>query len=154
MANAEVVVVGQDELALVADLHNQVFRPPRTAEQLRRRFLGRYNPMILVAQLDGRPVGFATGFELKPTVFFSWLMGVVPEARRMGVASQIVDAMFSWAREHDYRYVRMECHNSARPILHMAIKQGFNIVGIRWDGDHADNLVIFEAALADLPESE
>lgn len=152
MANAEVVVVGLDELPLITGLHNQMFRPPRTAEELRRRFLGRYNSMILLAQMDGKPVGYAMGFELKPTVFFAWLMGVIPDCRRLGVASQLTEAMFGWAREHDYRYVRMECHNSARPIIHMCVKLGFNIVGVRWDLDRQDNLIIFEAALADLPE--
>jgi hypothetical protein len=43
----------------------------------------------------------------------------------------------------------MECHNAHRPILHMAIKTGFNIVGVRWDPDRAENLIIFEKQLID-----
>jgi len=33
-------------------------------------------------------------------------------------------------------------------VLHMAIKTGFNVVGVRWDPDRQDNLIIFEKALA------
>lgn len=147
MANAEIVVVGPGELPLITDLYNQMFQPARTEESFRRRFAGRYNSLMLVANLETRPVGFATGFELKPTVYFSWLIGVLPEARRMSVASQLMEAQCDWARERHYQYVRMECHNAHRPILHMAIKLEFNIVGIRWDQDRLDNLVIFERAL-------
>jgi GNAT superfamily N-acetyltransferase len=147
MANAEITVVGTAELPLITDLHNQIFRPTRTVESIRRRLLGRYNPMLLVANIEGRAVGFATGFELKPTVFFAWLTGVLPDYRRSGVASQLTEAMFGWARERGYESVRMECFNRHRPILHMAIKLGFNIVGIRWDPGASDNLIIFEAPL-------
>jgi hypothetical protein len=41
----------------------------------------------------------------------------------------------------------MECHNSHRAILHMAIEMNFNIVGVRWDPDRGDNLIIFEKSL-------
>jgi GNAT superfamily N-acetyltransferase len=147
MANAEVVVVGPGELPLIADLYNEIFRPAHDVEFFRRRFLGRYNPLILVANLDRRPVGFSTGFELKPTVFFSWLTGVHSDVRRQGIATQLHEAQFAWAAEHGYEHIRMECHNGHRGILHMAIKTGFNVVGVRWDPDRSENLIIFEKSL-------
>lgn len=149
MSDAEVVIVGPGELPLITDLYNEMFRPPRTLEFFRRRLLGRYNPLLLVANLDGRPVAFSTGFELKPTVFFGWLLGVHPDVRRSGIAAQIHEAQCAWAAEHGYRYLRMECHNSHRAILHMAIAMDFNIVGVRWDPDRHDNLIIFEKLLGD-----
>jgi len=149
MADAEVVAVGPGELPLIADLYNEMFRPPKELEFFRRRLVGRYNPLILVAHVDKQPVGFAMGFELKPSVFFSWLTGVLPDFRRAGIASQLHEAQAAWASDHDYHYIRMECHNSVRPILHMGIAMGFDIVGIRWDPDRADNLIIFEKSLTD-----
>jgi hypothetical protein len=41
----------------------------------------------------------------------------------------------------------MECNNTHRPILMMCIKMRFDIVGIRWDPDRAQNLVIMEKLL-------
>ncbi|HWL94095.1 MAG TPA: GNAT family N-acetyltransferase [Phycisphaerae bacterium] len=149
MANSEVVIVGPGELPLIADLYNEIFRPPRNVEFFRRRLLGRYNPLLLLANLDGRPVGFSTGFELKPTVFFGWLLGVQSEVRREGIAAQLHEAQSAWAAEHGYESIRMECHNAHRAILHMAIEMNFNIVGMRWDSDRQDNLIIFEKQLTD-----
>src|SRR5262245_29527853 len=97
MANAKIDIVGVDDLPLVAELYGQIFRPPKDIAFFRRRFLGRYNPLILIASLEGQPVGFFTGFELKPTAFFSWLFGVLPDFRRSGIASQLMEAAQAWA---------------------------------------------------------
>ncbi len=148
MATAKVEIVGSNEIPLIAELYGQVFRPPRDAEFFHRRFQGRHNPLMLVASIDERPVGFFLGFELKPNVFFAWLYGVLPDYRRTGVASQLMDAMHAWAADRGYHSVRFECQNQHRPMLHLAIAQGYDVVGIRWDPDRSANLVIFEKALS------
>jgi GNAT superfamily N-acetyltransferase len=148
MATAKVDIISPKDIPLVAELYNQIYRPTRDAEFFRRRFLGRYNSLLLVASLDQRPVGFFTGFELKPSVYFAWLYGVLPDFRRHGVASQLMEAAHSWAAEHGYNSIRFECQNQHRPMLHLAIEQGYDIAGIRWDPDLGTNLVIFEKVLS------
>jgi GNAT superfamily N-acetyltransferase len=147
MANVRVDVVGPEEIPLVATLYSQIFRPARDAAFFRRRFLGRHNVLLLVAMREQDPVGFFAGFELKPSMFFAWLYGVVPDQRREGIASQLVDAVHGWAVEQGYETMRFECHNQHRPMLHLAIARDYDIVGIRWDGDRGENLVIFEKSL-------
>lgn len=147
MATAKIDVVGPEEIPLVSNLYNQVYRPSRDAEFFRRRFLGRYNTLMLVASLDDHPVGFFAGFELKPGVFFSWLYGVLPDYRRNGIATQLMDAVQAWVLQHGYESIRFECHNQHRPMLHLAIAQAYDVVGIRWDPDRGNNLVIFEKVL-------
>ena len=116
-------------------------------ESFKRHFRGRFNTLQLLARLQDRPVGFFLGFELKPTVYFAWFYGVLPDFRRQGVASQLMDAVHAWAKQNEYESIRFECHNQHRPMLHLAIALGYDIVGIRWDPDRGDNLVIFEKAL-------
>jgi GNAT superfamily N-acetyltransferase len=147
MADAIIDMVGPEEMPLIAELYNQIFRPPRDVEAFHRRYRGRYNVLQLLARVDGKPVGLFLGFELKPTVYFAWFYGVLPECRRQGIASQLMDAVHSWAVQNEYEAIRMECHNQHRPVLHLAIALGYDIVGIRWDPDRGDNLVIFEKAL-------
>ena len=147
MADAIIDLVGEEDLPTISYLYNQIFRPHRDVESFRRRFQGRYNVLMLLARIQDRPVGFFLGFELKPTVYFGWFYGVIPEYRRQGIASQLMDAVHAWARQNDYESVRFECHNQHRPMLHLAIALGYDIVGIRWDPDRGDNLVIFEKML-------
>ena len=89
MADALIDIVGPEELPLVVELYNQIFRPGRNVESFQRRYLGRHNILQLVAQVDNRPVGFFLGFELKPRVFFAWFYGVLPAYRRQGIASVV-----------------------------------------------------------------
>src|SRR6516165_9196445 len=102
MADAIIERVGPEELAEIAQLYNQIFRPSRDLESFQRRFRGRYNILRLLARIGDRPVGFFIGFELKPAVFFAWFYGVLPEFRRQGIASQLMDAVHAWARQNDY----------------------------------------------------
>ena len=147
MADVVIDMVGPEELPLIVQMYNQIFRPGRDLASFERRFRSRYNTLRLVAHLNQRPVGFFLGFELKPTVYFTWFYGVLPEFRRQGIASQLMDAVHDWARQNDYESVRMECHNQHRPMLHLAITSEYDIVGMRWDPDRGDNLVLFEKAL-------
>lgn len=147
MADAVIDVVGVDELPLIVDLYNRIFRPAKTEEALRRRYLGRYNVLQLVARIKDQPVGFFLGFELKPDTFFAWFYGVLGEHRRSGVGSQLMEAAQSWAAAHEYETIRLECHNQHRPMLHLAIDLGYDIVGMRWDADRGENLVVFEKNL-------
>lgn len=149
MADAIVEVVGPEDLPVVASLYNRIFRPPRDVESFRRRFRGRYNVLQIIARIGSEPVSFFIGFELKPTVFFCWFYGVLPEYRRQGIASQMMEAVHAWAKENGYESIRFECHNQHRPMLILAIALGYDIVGMRWDPDRGDNLVIFEKVLHD-----
>ena len=147
MANVQVVPVGMGELELITRLYNEVFSPRHDQEFFRRRFQGRYNISMLVGILEERHVGFAVGFELMPTTYFSWLCGVLPDFRRQGIATQLIQAQQAWAIEHKYEMIRFECLNQHRAMLHVAITEGYDHVGIRWDIATANNVVIFEKDL-------
>lgn len=147
MADAIIDVVGVEELPLIVDLYNQIFRPTKTVDSFHRRYLGRYNVLQLVARVKERPVGFFLGFELKPDTFFAWFYGVLADFRRAGIGSQLMEAAQSWAQQHEYESIRLECHNQHRPMLHLAIDLGYDIVGMRWDADRGENLVLFEKNL-------
>ena len=148
MADAVIDIVGPEDLPVIVKLYNQIFRPMRAEESLQRRYLGRYNVLQMVARIEDQPVGFFLGFELKPGVFFAWFYGVVPECRRQGIASQLMEAVHEWARTNEYESIRFECHNQHRPMLHLAIALGYDIVGIRWDPDRGANLVLFQKMLS------
>ena len=135
MADAIIDVVGVDELPLIVDMYNQIFRPTKTIESFRRRYLGRYNVLQLVARVKEKPAGFFLGFELKPDTFFAWFYGVLPDARRMGIGSQLMEAAQGWATQHDYETIRLECHNTHRPMMHLAIELAAFQLSSDWHWD-------------------
>lgn len=149
MENVVIDRVDPTDVDLMAHLFNQMFRPERDADSFRRRLAHRGKPLFLVARVESEAVGFYIGMELKPTVHFAWLCGVLPDARRSGVATRLMHAAIDWAKAEGYQHIRFECSNNQRPMLHFGVSSEFNIAGIRWDGDRNENLVIFERTLLD-----
>jgi GNAT superfamily N-acetyltransferase len=147
MAQADIIIADEKLLSEAVELYNSMFRPRREADFFKRRFLGRYNVLTLLARIDDKPVGFWTGFELKPGMFYHWLGAVRTDARRQGVARQLHDAQQAWAKDHGYEHVRCECLNHQREFIHFALIVGYDIVGVRWDSTHSDNLVVLEKNL-------
>lgn len=148
MAEAKIIPVGPDELELIAEMYNQVFSPGQEEDYFRNRFRGRRNAAMLIAQVEGLPAGFVVGFELMPNTYFIWICGVLPDMRRAGIATQLMHGVHAWAKDHHYSSIRFECRNQHRPMLHVAITEGYDLVGIRWDPATANNFVIFEKELA------
>jgi GNAT superfamily N-acetyltransferase len=147
VAQAEIVIADQHLYPQVAEVYNTCFRPKADAAYFERRFEARHSVLTLLARVGDRPVGFWIGFELKPGVFYHWLGAVASDLRRGGIAQQLQEAMESWARENGYEFVRTECLNAQREFIHFAIHTGYQIVGIRWDSTHSENMVIFEKGL-------
>lgn len=147
MADAKIVSVGPGELSLLADMYSNIFSPPQDEAFFQRRYHGRYNVSLFVAMLDEQPVGFNIGYELRPSTYYCWLCGVLPDARRLGVATQLMQAQQAFAVDHAYTIIRFECRSQHRPMLHLAITEGYDPVGIRWDTESSTNVVIFEKDL-------
>lgn len=147
MTDARIEPAGPDDLPKIVEMFNQIFRPSRTVESFHRRFLGRQNVLQLIAKQGDESVGFFLGYELKPDTYFAWFYGVLPSVRRMGVGAQLIESAQKFAAEKGYESIRLECYNQQRPMLHLAIELGYDIVGIRWDADRVGNLVIFEKLL-------
>ena len=147
MAQADIIIADEKLLPQAVEVYNSIFRPKREVDFFKRRFLGRYNVLTLIARMDDRPVGFWVGFELKPGMFYHWMGAVKTDIRRHGVARQLHEAQCAWAKDHGYEFVRCESMNHQREFIHFAVAIGYDIVGVRWDSTHADNLVVFEKNL-------
>lgn len=147
MSDVAIAIAGPEELPTIVEMFNKIFRPARALESFERRFLGRQNVLQLIARQGGEAIGFFLGFELKPDTYFAWFYGVLPQVRRMGVGALLIEEAQKWATAKGYESIRLECYNQQRPMLHLAIELGYDIVGIRWDADRGGNLVIFEKLL-------
>lgn len=147
MANAKIDVLGPSDVGVIVDLYNQIFNPRQDVSFFNRRFAGRRNVSILMASIQKAAVGFNLGFELTPTTYYSWMCGVLPGYRRAGIATQLIEAQQAWSADQGYSTLRFECNNQHRAMLHVAINQGYDLVGIRWDTESGANVAIFEKSL-------
>lgn len=147
MADAVIERLDPRDLSTVAHLYNMIFRPERDEAWIRNRLRGRHNILVMVARIGNDAVGFYVGFELKPGTHFTWLVGVVSDLRRTGIATQLMHSAEDWCRTEGYHRQRFECDNRIRPFLIFGIANAYDIVGIRWDQDRMSNLIIFEKGI-------
>jgi ribosomal protein S18 acetylase RimI-like enzyme len=100
--------------------------------------LARYECLLLLAidAAGGEAVGFKLGYEEDSETFYSWLGGVLPEARGQHLALRLMETQHTLCRERGYRYVRTNTLNRWRNMLIINIKSGFDIIGtqLRHDG--------------------
>ena len=149
MIHPDIMIVTESQLPVIVELYNQIFRPPENESYFRRRFQGRYNVLAMLAALDRQPVGFCIGFELKPHVFYNWLIGVQNDYRRKSIGRHLLAAQHEWAKTHGYDYIRLETLNRHRAMLHLALDLEYDLVGTRWDSMRSDLLIQFEKPLSD-----
>ena len=104
--------------------------PPEAPEYERR--LAHVPHLILIAWMGGQPVGFKVGYERDPDgSFYSWLGGVLPKFRTLGIAKQLADAQEKWAWERGYHTVRFKTRNSHTAMQIFALKNGFKIIDLK-----------------------
>ena len=55
MAQADIIIADEKLLPQAVELHNSIFRPKREVDYFKRRFMGRYNCLTLIARMDDKP---------------------------------------------------------------------------------------------------
>lgn len=131
----------------LAGMEIRIFEEPYSREKLERELTRKTNLVAIVAVHDGNPVAFKVGFELTMTLFYSWIGGVVPEARGHGIARRLMDQQHVIARDEGYECIRTETENRFKPMLILNLKCGFDVVGVRTSEDYPKTVIMLEKRL-------
>lgn len=91
------------------------------------------DPQLYLAQLEGRTIAFKLAYRTNRTTLFSWLGGVLPEARRNGVASRLMLLQHEHARAEQYEEIETRTRTSNNAMLILNLRHGFEIVGLETD---------------------
>lgn len=59
--------------------------------------------LILIAKINDEAVGYKVGYELSSGSFYSWLGGVLPQFRKLGIATKLREYQESWAKSSGYK---------------------------------------------------
>ncbi|MFC3712387.1 GNAT family N-acetyltransferase [Sphingoaurantiacus capsulatus] len=91
-------------------------------------------PAATLARDDGgRLVGFKLGYRRAPDLFYSWLGGVHPDARRQGIAARLMAAQHDWARTQGYAAVETRTRASNNAMIVLNLQSGFHVAGFEVD---------------------
>lgn len=126
---------------ILVDFENKLFDDPYPREKFERDVPRKAGFALFVARIDGSIVGYKAGYEVTGRLYYSWLGGVLPEARGNGVAKALMKAQHDWLKEQGYGTVRTYTENKFRSMLVLNIKQGFDVIGV-YKSDHDEKQTI------------
>jgi predicted GNAT superfamily acetyltransferase len=103
--------------------------------------------LLLLAWEGDDCLGFKAGYRRNETTFYSWLGGVLAEARGQGIARRLMVAQHEWLPGQGYSSVTTETFNRYREMLLLNIRMGFDVVGT-YTTDHGEPKIMLRKALA------
>ena len=118
--------------------------PPET-DVYESRLAGVPN-LILIAKVKGEDAGFKVGYE-REGHFYSWMGGIKPVFRKMGIAKALAEAQENWAKKQGYTTITFKTRNHHKGMLIFAIKNGFDIIGFKEKETLATNRILLRKTL-------
>ena len=123
------------------------FNNPYPKETYEARLTG-VPHLILVAEYEGKGVGFKVGYDRdKDSSFYSWMGGVLPDHRRAKLARRLAEQQEAWAKEQGYKRIRFKTRNKLKAMQIFAISRGFDIIGLFPEEDLGEYRILMEKQL-------
>ncbi len=122
------IQVRQGTLEEALNIARQIkeFSQTTTRESLKQRLEGK-SSLILVAEENQQLLGFKMGYRLDESTFYSWLGGVVVNARGKGIAQALLDEQEKWARDHNYQNITVKSRNQFPSMLRLLLRNDYLI---------------------------
>lgn len=126
--------IDQDALILINDLLLSIpeFATPYTQAEVSTR-LANKSCLLLLVRVEGEIAGFKLGYALNQDIFYSWLGGIVPDFRGLGLANQLLNAQENWVKSQRYRMIEVKTRNCFRSMLKMLIHNQYQIIAMEQD---------------------
>jgi GNAT superfamily N-acetyltransferase len=102
--------------------------------------------LLVVAVCDGEIVGFKLGYPLSATCFYSWIGGVSPKVRRLGVGRRLLRHQEELVRGRGFGLLRVKSMNRFPSMLALMIAEGYAITAVEGE-DPATLKIVFEKRL-------
>ncbi|MBW3141379.1 GNAT family N-acetyltransferase [Ferrimonas balearica] len=110
------------------------FNAPYGRDEYQRR-LADTTHLIQVAEVQGELAGFKVGYQLDDGVFYSWMGGIVPDFRALGLASQMLAQQEQWATEQGYHSLKVKSRNRYATMVAMLLRHGYQIEAFEDKGE-------------------
>ena len=109
------------------------FDKPVSAEAMLER-IGAAPALLLLCHVEDELAGFKLGYEKSPGEFYSWLGGVLPDFRKLGLAQSMLLTQEQWASEQGYSLLKVKTRNSFPAMLSMLVQNRYQIAAIQGEG--------------------
>lgn len=142
------IVIREGSIAEAVLVSQQIpeFINPHSEEEY-QKCLSTVPHLILIAidRETQQPVGFKVGYQsTQKSIFYSWMGGILPQYRRMGIAQRLANTQEQWARDHHYTHIRFKTRNRLKQMLIFALSNGFDILEVIRKDTQADYRILLQ----------
>ncbi|MCF1427103.1 MAG: GNAT family N-acetyltransferase [Shewanella sp.] len=103
--------------------------------------------LALLSFVEGEPAGFKLGYALDDSTFYSWLGGVLPDFRQLGLAKSMLLEQEAWAKAKGYNRIEVKTLNRFAPMLSMLVRCGYQVVELQPHDNSALNKITLRKSL-------
>ena len=102
------------------------FNSPYKIEEYKKRCAR--ESLVLIAEIDNQLVGLKIGYDrFNDGSFYSWMGGVLPKFRRMGVAYYLANLQEKWAAENEFSSILLKTRKKHDEMIAFSLNRGFII---------------------------
>ena len=104
--------------------------------------------LILTVYLNNKPIGFKIGYET-PTKqhFYSWMGGVLPKYRQLGVAEKLMEYQEQWVAKTGYLRILLKTRSKYKAMIKLLQKHGYIQMGIIPYNPDKETRILYEKKL-------
>lgn len=142
--------VGEAEYPLIETLRDSIFPAYGHASRttIAEALAHRQDLHVLIAHLEGNPLGFAAGYRRGPKLFYLNCLGVLPEYRRQGLGRQMLARQEAFARSRGSAQITFNTFNHFPEMIRLALTSGYAPTGVEQHfGTNFDLAIRFDKPL-------
>lgn len=123
------------------------FLNPHAEDVYDERLKGKLH-LIAVAEVDQQLAGFKVGYDkFGDSSFYTWMGGVLPEYRKMGVARSLANFQESFVRKNGFDSIILKTRNRHKNMLLFALSSGFQIIGFEPERVNRESRILLKRDL-------
>ena len=104
--------------------------------------------LILTIKIEGQPVGFKIGYETpSKKYFYSWLGGVLPQYRKLGIAEKLAKYQEDWVVNSGYRSILVKTRKKHQTMTQFLKKNNYKLLGTRPYMSEEETRLLYEKKL-------
>lgn len=119
-------------------------RETYSKEYFEKRYTNRKR-LIIMAYLNDQPAGYLVGYDhFNDNSFYCWMAGVVPEFRRKGILTALMNHQEHWAKQQGYTKIKIKTRNCRKEMIFYLIKNNFLFTGVIEHPNIQENRILLE----------
>lgn len=134
--------VTEDDIENLRVVYSRCFSTELNVNKFKGKLAAHSKFLLLQAFDRDQLVAFKFGYAESIDTFYSWLGGVLPEYRKLGLASVLMKQQHEWCSKNGFRKVFTRTRNDYVAMLRLNFSFGFKIIGIQKNGTDEIKIIL------------